>query len=209
MKTLKVLTLLAVLVIISAFAVNKIGNSANGIGGYGIGDVAQDFSLKNINNQMVSLEDYTDAKGFIIIFTCNTCPFSVANEDRIIALDQKYKNVGYPVIAINPNNPEVKPGDSFKAMQVRAKEKSFTFPYLFDEGQEVYPLYGASKTPHVYLLEKTDKGNVVQYIGAIDDNARNANAVKERFLENAVNALLEGKEIEMKETKAIGCSIKA
>jgi hypothetical protein len=154
------------------------------------------------------LSDYKSAKGFMIVFTCNTCPFSVANEDRIIALDAKYKNLGYPVIAINPNNPEAKPGDSFAAMQVRAKEKGFTFPYLLDEGQKIYPLYGATKTPHVYLLEKTAKGNEVKYIGAIDDNSRNASAVKERFLENAVNALLEGKEIAVKETKAIGCSIK-
>ncbi len=208
MKTFKVLTLLAVVVILSAFAVNKIGKSGDVLGGYGIGDIATDFSLKNVDGNMVALSDYKDAKGFIVIFTCNTCPFSVANEDRIIALDAKYKNQGYPVIAINPNNPEAKPGDSFAEMQVRAKEKAFTFPYLLDEGQKIYPSYGASKTPHVYLLEKTEKGNEVKYIGAIDDNSRNASAVKERFLENAVNSLLEGKEIEVKETKAIGCSIK-
>ena len=207
MKTFKVLTLLAVLVIVSAFAVNKIGKGS-AYGGYSIGDIAIDFSLKNVDGNRVSLSDYKDAKGFIVIFTCNTCPFSVANEDRIIALDQKFKNAGFPVIAINPNNPEAKPGDSYTEMQVRAKEKGFTFPYLLDEGQKVYPVYGASKTPHVYLLEKTPKGNEVKYIGAVDDNSRNAGDVKERFLENAVNALLEGKEIEVKETKAIGCSIK-
>lgn len=208
MKTFKVLTLIAVVVILSAFAVNKMGKNGKVSKGYGIGDMAADFSLKNVDGNMVALSDYKSAKGFIVVFTCNTCPFSVANEDRINALDAKYKNLGYPVIAINPNNPEVKPGDSFAQMQVRAKEKGFTFPYLFDEGQKVYPLYGATKTPHVYLLEKTAKGNEVKYIGAIDDNSRNASAVKERFLENAVNALLEGKEIAVKETKAIGCSIK-
>jgi len=207
MKTFKVLTLLAVLVVLSAFAVNKIGNKG-GSQGYGIGDIATDFSLKNVDGTQVSLSDYSDAKGFIVVFTCNTCPFSVANEDRINALDAKYKNAGYPVIAINPNNPEAKPGDSYEEMIVRAKEKQFTFPYLLDEGQKVYPSYGATKTPHVYLLQKTAKGNEVKYIGAIDDNSRNASAVKERFLENAVNALLEGKEIAVKETKAIGCSIK-
>lgn len=208
MKTFKVLTLLAVLVILSAFAVNKMGGSNSGSQGYAIGDIATDFSLKNVDDNQVSLSDYEEAKGFIVIFTCNTCPFSVANEDRINALDAKYKNAGYPVIAINPNNPEVKPGDSFEAMKVRAKEKQFSFPYLFDQGQKVYPSYGATKTPHVYLLQKTPKGNEVKYIGAIDDNSRNAQAVKERFLENAVNSLLEGKEIAVKETKAIGCSIK-
>ena len=121
----------------------------------------------------------------------------------------KYKNIGYPVIAINPNNPDLKPGDSFDEMKVRAKTKGFTFPYLFDEGQKVYPSYGATKTPHVYLLQKTEKGPMVKYIGAIDDNSRNAAAVKTKFLENAVDALLAGKKIEITTTKAIGCSIKA
>lgn len=209
MKTLKVLTLLALAVVLSAFAVNKLSGSGLVSSGYGIGDIAADFSLKNIDGKRVALSDYEYAKGYIIIFTCNTCPFSVANEKRINALDAKYKNAGYPVIAINPNNPEVKPGDSFEQMKIRAREKGFTFPYLLDEGQKVYPKFGAAKTPHVYLLEKTEKGNEVKYIGAIDDNSRNEREVKERFLENAVNALLEGKEITVKETKAIGCSIKA
>lgn len=208
MKTFKVLTLLAVVLILSAFAVNTIGKVGEGSKGYNVGDIAADFSLKNIDGEQVSLNDYKDAKGFVVIFTCNTCPFSVANENRIIALDLKYKNKGYPVIAINPNNPEVQPGDSFEKMQVRAKEKGYTFPYLLDEGQKIYPAYGATKTPHVYLLHKTARGNEVKYIGAIDDNSRNEAAVKERFLENAINALLEGKEIEVTETRAIGCSIK-
>ncbi len=208
MKTFKILTLLAVVVILSAFAVKSIGAKGINGGGYGIGDVADDIKLMNVDGTMVSFSDYKDAKGFIVIFTCNTCPFSIANEDRIIALDVKYKNTGYPVIAINPNNPESKPGDSYEAMKVRAREKKFTFPYLFDEGQKVYPVYGATKTPHVYLLQKTEKGNVVKYIGAIDDNSRNANGVKVRYLENAVDALLSGQEIEITETKAIGCSIK-
>jgi peroxiredoxin len=94
-------------------------------------------------------------------------------------------------------------------MQERAKEKAFTFPYLFDEGQKVYPQYGATKTPHVYLLQKTKKGNIVKYIGAIDDNYNDPSAVKVKYVENAVNSLLDGKEIEVKTTKAIGCSIKA
>lgn len=206
MKTFKVLALFAVVVLISAFAVNTI--KKNNGSGYAIGDIAADFSLKNVDGKMVSLSDYDAAKGFIVIFTCNTCPFSVANEDRIIALDAKYKNLGYPVVAINPNNPAVKTGDSFSEMKKRAKTKGFTFPYLVDEGQKVYPEYGATKTPHVYLLEKSKKGLVVQYIGAIDDNSRNAANVKTKFLENAVDALLEGRKIELTTTKAIGCSIK-
>jgi len=176
--------------------------------GYQIGDVVSDFELKNVDGKMISLSDYNEAKGFIITFTCNTCPFAIAYEDRIIALDKKYASKGYPVIAINPNNPLVQPGDNFKAMQQRAKEKGFTFPYLVDKGQKVYPKYGATKTPHMYILQKTKKGNVVKYIGAIDDNHQDTSAVKTKYVENAVDALLKGEEIKQTETKAIGCSIK-
>jgi len=157
---------------------------------------------------MVSLADYKDAKGFIVTFTCNTCPFAVLYEDRIQALNEKYGSQGYPVIAIMPNNTDVKPGDNMQAMKKRAQEKGFTFPYLIDKGQKVYPKFGATKTPHIYVLEKTKKGNVVKYIGAIDDNHEDASAVKIKFVENAVDALLKGEEVMQKETKAIGCSIK-
>ncbi len=176
--------------------------------GYAIGDLATDFSLKNIDGKMVSLADYTDAKGFIICFTCNHCPFSIANEDRIIALDKKYKPQGYPLIAINPNDPEIVEEDSYDKMIERAEEKGFTFPYLFDEGQKIFPQYGATKTPHMYVLQKNDDGLVVKYIGAIDDSAKEPNEVTEKYLENAVDALLAGNDPEVAETKAIGCSIK-
>lgn len=176
--------------------------------GYSIGDEATDFKLKDVNGKMVSLSDYKEAKGYIVIFTCNTCPFAVASEERMVALDQEFKPQGYPVIAINPNNPEVQPDDTYELMQAKAKEAAFTFPYLYDESQTIYAKYGATKTPHVYLLQKEDAKNIVKYIGAIDDNVRNGAEVKERFLANAVNELLAGKEITVKETKAIGCSVK-
>jgi peroxiredoxin len=176
--------------------------------GYDIGDAATDFSLKNTDGNTTSLKDFKDAKGFVIIFTCNHCPYSVAYEDRIIALDKKYKNVGYPVIAINPNNPKQYPTDSFEAMKVRAKEKGFTFPYLLDAGQKIYPQYGATKTPHVFLLQKEGKEHIVKYIGAIDDNYQDANAVKNTYLENALQALLSGEPIKLTTSAAIGCRIK-
>ncbi|WP_396590395.1 thioredoxin family protein [Allomuricauda sp. R78024] len=204
MKTLKVLGLLALVVLLGAFSSKFTSTDA----GYGIGDTATDFSLKNVDGKMVSLSDFENAKGFLVIFTCNTCPYSVAYEDRINALYAKYKPLGVPIIAINPNNPEKKPGDSFAAMKTRAAEKRFTFPYLLDEGQKIYPQYGATRTPHVYLLEKTSNGNVVKYIGAIDDNSRDASEVEEKFVENAVDSMLAGKEIKTTTTRAIGCSIK-
>jgi len=175
---------------------------------YKVGDIATDFKLKNIDNTIVSLSDFKDAKGFIVIFTCNHCPYAKAYEDRIIALDKKYKTLGYPVIAINPNDPEVQPQDGFVEMQLRAKEKGFTFPYLLDEGQKIYPQYGATKTPHVYLLHKESGKNVVKYIGAIDNNYENPEDVTEFYVENAANSLINNQEIAVKNTVAIGCTIK-
>jgi len=174
--------------------------------GYHVGDTATDFSLKNIDGKMVSLADYKDAKGYIVVFTCNHCPWAVMYEDRLIELHNTYAPQGYPVIAINPNNPEVQPEDSFELMQKRAKEKGFPFAYIFDDKQTVYPEYGASKTPHVYLL---DKDRVVQYIGAIDDSPRDASQVEEAYVSKAIEALKAGKKPDPKSTKAIGCSIKA
>ena len=176
--------------------------------GYDIGDVATDFKLKNIDGNTISLSDFKEAKGFIVIFTCNTCPYAVAYEDRIEALNKKYAPKGYPLIAIMPNNVKTKPGDSMKEMQKRAKQKGFTFPYLMDADQSIYPQYGATKTPHIYVLELTDRGPVVQYIGAIDDNYKDAALVKNKYVENAVDALLDGVSFEVHKTKAIGCSIK-
>ncbi|MES2487949.1 MAG: thioredoxin family protein [Bacteroidota bacterium] len=204
MKTIKFLALFLTVGALTAFTVKTVVE-----GGYKVGDTATDFSLKNTDGKKVALKDYKDAKGFIVVFTCNHCPYAQAYEDRIIALDKKYRALGYPVVAINPNNPEKQKDDSFEKMQERAKAKKYTCAYLLDEGQQIYPQYGATKTPHVYVLQKTAKGNVVKYIGAIDDNSEDAGAVKQKYVENAVDALIKGKEVPVKETKAIGCSIKA
>lgn len=176
--------------------------------GYEVGDTAADFKLKNIDGKMVSLSDFKKAKGFIVVFTCNHCPYAKKYEDRIVALDKKYKEVGYPVIAINPNDPNVQPEDGFQQMITRAKEKGFTFPYLVDEGQKVYPQYGATKTPHVFILQKEGKKNIVKYIGAIDNNYDDPNDVSEHYVENAMDALLNGKAVANTKTVAIGCTIK-
>ena len=210
MKRARILGWSALLVVfVAAFATGfKVANEHSWDKGYQVGDMATDFSLKNVDGSMVSLSDFEEAKGFIVIFTCNTCPYSQAYEDRIMDLDAKYKSQGVPVIAINPNDPSAKPGDSFTKMKERAAEKGFTFPYLFDEGQKVYPAYGATRTPHVFILEKTASGNEVKYIGAIDDNYQDASQVDEKFVENAVDAMLAGNEINPKTTKAIGCGIK-
>lgn len=172
---------------------------------YQIGQAAEDFSLKNVDGKMVSLSDYKNAKGYIVVFTCNHCPFAQMYEKRIIELHKKYSKKGYPVIAINPNDPEVVPEDNFESMQKLSNKKKYPFAYLFDEGQKVYPKFGATRTPHVFIL---DKNKVVKYIGAIDDNAKDEAAVQIRYVEDAIAALDSGKDPNPNTTKAVGCSIK-
>ncbi len=170
--------------------------------GYEIGDTASDFKLKNTDGRMVSMADYKNARGFIIIFDSNTCPYSKAYNQRIIALNDKYVSKGFPVITINANDGN---GDSFDEMVRVAKKKNYQFPYLIDETQRVAHNYGASNTPHVFVLTKELK---VAYIGTIDDNPRNAEAVTIHYVEDAVDALMANKSVPVSKTKAIGCGIK-
>jgi peroxiredoxin len=176
--------------------------------GYDIGDVAADFKLKNVDGNMLSMSDLKEAKGFIVIFDCNTCPYSKAYNERIIGLNNKYATQGFPVIAINANDATESPGDSYEKMVNVSKKKGYTFPYLIDESQTVARTYGATNTPHVYVLNRVGKDLKVAYIGTIDDNARNAAAVTRKYVEEAVDALLAGKAVLTTKTKAIGCGIK-
>ncbi|AMM51232.1 redoxin [Rufibacter sp. DG15C] len=177
--------------------------------GYQIGDIAADFKLKNVNGQLMSLKDQKNAKGYVVTFTCNTCPFAKLYEDRLIQLHQKYAPLGYPVVAINPNDVKASPGDSFVKMQERAKDKKFPFVYLYDETQEVAKRFGATRTPHLYILQKTDQGQLkVAYIGALDNNSGDPGKVTERYAEAALNNLLANQAVAQTFTKAIGCTIK-
>jgi len=176
--------------------------------GYDIGDKAMNFNLKNVDGSYVSLSDYSEEKGVIVIFTCNHCPYAKAYEQRIIKIDQRFDPKGYPVVAINPNDPKLVPEDSFENMKKRAKNKDYTFPYLIDTKQEVYKAYGATNTPHVFVLENNQGNFIVQYIGTIDNNYKNPDKVTKTYLADALQALLNGNEPDPAKTKAIGCSIK-
>jgi peroxiredoxin len=175
--------------------------------GYGVGDTVADFKLKNVDGKIVSLADFNSSKGIIVIFDCNTCPYSKAYNTRIVALAKKYSST-FPVVAINSNSSEVSPGDSFEEMVKYAKAKGYTFPYLLDETQEVARNYGATNTPQVYVLKKEGGAFKVAYIGAIDNNTKDAEAADKKYVEEAVDALLAGKLIPTEKTKAIGCTIK-
>ncbi|HOY19488.1 MAG TPA: thioredoxin family protein [Haliscomenobacter sp.] len=173
--------------------------------GLKVGDIAPDFQLKSTSGKMVTLKDYKTAKGYIVVFTCNTCPYAQAYEQRIIDLHNKMEPMGWPVVAIMPNDPSVQPGDGFDRMTERAKQKKYPFEYLLDEGQKIFPAYGAARTPHVFLLDKDRK---VRYIGAIDDNADDESLITRRYVEEAIAAVEKGNEPDPSLTKAVGCMIK-
>ncbi len=175
------------------------------VGDLALGDKAEDFTLRNVDDTFVTLSSYSDTKGVLVIFTCNHCPYAQIYEQRIIDLHKMYTPLGVPVVAINPNSPLIVPEDSFEEMQKRAKTKKYPFVYLFDEDQTVTPKFGATRTPQVFLL---DSNRVVKYIGAIDDSPESPSDVKNRWVEAAVNALLAGENPNPGFTRAVGCTIK-
>lgn len=176
---------------------------------YSVGDqVEQGFELKDVSGEQVALADFADQKGVILIFSCNHCPYVVAYEDRMIELHQNYAEVGYPVVAINPNDKDRQPEDDFPNMQKRAKEKNFPFHYLYDADQSVARQFGATRTPHVFLLKNNEDGNfVVSYIGAIDDSTE-PDEVEKTYVEDAIRALESSRRPMPSYTKAVGCTIK-
>jgi peroxiredoxin len=176
--------------------------------GYQLGDAVANFRLKNVNGQMVSLSDYAGKKGVIVVFTCNHCPFARAYEDRIGALDQKFSPQGYPVVAINPSDPVAYEDDTFEQMQERARSKNYTYPYMADATQTVAHDFGATRTPHIFVLKNQGGKFTVQYIGTVDDNPQDPTGVTKRYVDDAVTNLLAGKPVVITTTKAIGCAIK-
>lgn len=177
--------------------------------GYQVGDVVTDFNLKNIDGKHISLASYPNAKGYIVIFGCNTCPVSRGYENRMVELQQQFSGKGFQVIMINPNDPEAQAGETYEEMQMHAKKSALNFPYLEDPGQVVTRRFGALRTPHVFVVHKNSKGNVVAYIGAIDNDPDNDNSSRINYVQNAINALLAGKTPEPAFTKAVGCGVKS
>ncbi len=172
--------------------------------GYAVGDKVQNFELKNVDGKSYALKDMMGTAGAIFVFTCNSCPVAKKYEQRVIQLHEKFASQGFPVVAINPNDPTIDEDDSFEAMQTRAKEKNYGFKYLFDDGQKVFPKFGATRTPHIFIVDKT---NTVRYIGSIDNDMEGEN-ITEKYAENAIAAIQSGKNPEPNFTRAIGCTIK-
>ncbi len=170
-----------------------------------INDSLVQFELKGVDNKVHSAANFKDKKILVIVFTCNHCPYAKAYQDRIIAVQKDYAAKGVQIIAINSNDDSKYTEDSFEGMKMRAKEKSFNFFYLRDESQDVARAYGAKATPHVFVFDASRK---LRYTGAIDDNWENPSAAKQKYLRESLDAILANKEVAIKETMPMGCTIK-
>lgn len=166
-----------------------------------------DFTLKNIDGKMVSLSNYKEARGFIIVFTCNHCPFAKLYPERFNQLNLKYKPLGVPLLAISSTDTILYIEDTYSKMVKKAKKEKFNFPYLFDGEQTVAKNFSAQKTPHAYVVWKENNKWVVKYDGAIDDNGNNPEKVSKHYVADAVDSLLLNKSVAVRQTKSIGCQI--
>jgi len=165
----------------------------------------RETKMRNVDGREVSITDVAGKNGTLVIFTCNHCPWAKAWESRIATLGNAYRQRGIGVIAINANDPAEHGEDGFDEMVKRAKQRDFQFPYVVDSGSTVARAFGAERTPEAFLFDA--KGTLV-YHGTIDDNAEDASAVRQHFLQDALEAVATGKPVTQQETKALGCSIK-
>lgn len=165
----------------------------------------QNELMMDVSDEKMSLKEVTSEQGLLVIFSCNTCPFVVMWEDRYAQLEEKCAETGLGMVYINSNQAKRDGDDSVEAMKAHAKKTDYSYPYLIDENSALANAFGAKTTPHIYLF---NKDNELVYKGAIDDNYKNVEAVKEPYLLNAIDELLAGKKISLAETKAVGCSIK-
>jgi len=164
-----------------------------------------DVKMKNVDGKDVTIAQAKGEKGTLVVFTCNHCPYSKGWEERIVAMGNEYSKRGIGVIAVNSNDPAVAAEDDFGAMQSRAKERGMAFPYVVDATSGVAKAFGATRTPEAFVFDASGK---LVYHGTIDDNMQNASAVKETYLKDALESVASGKDVAVKETKALGCGIK-
>jgi peroxiredoxin len=169
------------------------------------GDTLIPFSLQGVDDKTYASSDLAQAEALVVIFSCNHCPYVRAWEDRMVQIQADYADKGGRLVAINSNDPRKYPADSFPEMKVRAEEKGFNFPYLHDKTQEIAHRYGAERTPEVFLF---DKGGVLKYHGAIDDNYDDPSAVGSQYLRDALDAVLADQDPQVAQTPPVGCTIK-
>jgi peroxiredoxin len=169
-----------------------------------IGTEAPQFDLPGVDGENHSLDDYADAQVLVLIQSCNHCPYVQAWEGRMIELQREYGDRGVRLVAINSNDAGTHPEDSFDEMKARAERQGFNFDYLYDESQEIARALGSQRTPEVFVF---DRDRRLVYHGAIDDS-RDEDAVTQRYLRDALVAVLEGLESDVRDTPPVGCTVK-
>jgi peroxiredoxin len=204
MRGVKINILLFLMLFLS-FNVQATGGKKNYVSS--LGDTIEDFSLQNIDGNYISLKSYPQAKGFIIVFTCNHCPFAKLYSERFNEMAKNYSAQNVPLLAINPMDTVVYEEESFRVMQEKAKVASFTFPYLQDNLQTVAKDFNADHTPHAFVIWKENNQWIIKYTGAIDDNGAESDKVKNPYLTKAVDELLAGIKVQEPETRSIGCAV--
>ena len=173
--------------------------------GMTVGTTAPAFSLPGVDGESWSLDSFADAELLLVVFTCNHCPYAIANEDRLIEIQNDYGDKGLRMVAISPNDAEKYPDDSFDEMKKRAADKAFPFPYLYDEGQDVARSYDAACTPDLFLFDRDRK---LVYNGRVDDNWQEPGRVTRQDLRAVLDAALEGRSVDFEHVPSMGCSIK-
>ena len=164
-----------------------------------------DVEMKNVDGRMLSINDVKGEKGTLVIFSCNHCPFVKAWQDRIVELGNTYSQKDIGVILINSNDPQRYPSDDFSHMKKQAEREGYEFPYVVDATSDVARAFGASRTPEAFLFNAEQK---LVYHGAIDDNVHKPEQVTQRYLRDALKAVVQGKQLPVKETRSVGCGIK-
>ncbi|TDO23475.1 thioredoxin family protein [Sediminibacterium goheungense] len=164
-----------------------------------------DVKLKDVSGKELSIKDAMQKNGVLVMFSCNTCPYVVKNQQRTldIAAYAKQNNIG--IILLNSNEGSRDDADSYAAMKEYAKNQQYNFPYVVDEDSKLANAFGATRTPELFLFDANGK---LQYKGAIDDNPSDAGSVKRVHAREAITELVNGKSVSLKESRSVGCSIK-
>ncbi len=200
MKKIVYISIILLLISLSSFKGYKILLNSK------IGNTVNDFDLKNIDNSYVSLSNFKQAKGFIIVFTCNHCPFAKLYPKRLNDLNSKYKSLGVPLLAINSMDTLIYEEETFELMQKKAKSENLNFPYLYDSKQIVGKNFNAEHTPQAFIIWKENNNWIIKYSGAIDDNGEHPEKANS-FVVNALEELLNNKLVSTPETTSFGCKI--
>ncbi len=169
----------------------------------------KNFTLKSVDNKKVSLNDFKDAKGFVVVFICNKCPMAKLYSDRLIKINDKYKKQKVYLLSINSMDTLAYAEESFKLMQKKAAKDKFNFPYLQDKKQVVAKQFNATHTPQAFIIWKNKEGNKfsIKYQGTIDDNAAEPEKATNHYLTSAIDDLLQNKPVAKPKTDSFGCRI--